>query len=177
MLPFFVLIYYLCKLSSTSQFGNKACCCFCCRCLYLLCRILTLELMHFYNCYTAGSFSGWLSYGFNQTWRISFYSLHFFHFLHTLRVTLSTFGKCLPIQFSDMIRIWIFAFVKCPPLRFYFFPYFSDLFACRAFWTHYFLSFLSRIPLYQLSLSVLPLTYLGPIFATVSFCGCTLIYR
>ena len=94
----------------------------------------------------------------------------FFHFLHTLRVTLSTFGKCQPIQFSDMIRIWIFAFVKCPPLRFYFFPYFSDLFACRAFWTHYFLSFLSHIPLYQLSLSVLPLTYLSPIFATVSFC-------
>ena len=93
----------------------------------------------------------------------------FFHFLHTLRVTLSTFGKCLPIQFSDMIRIWIFAFVKCPPLRFYFFPYFSDLFACRAFWTHYFLSFLSRIPLYQLSLSVLPLTYLGPILPLFHF--------
>ena len=74
---FFVLIYYVCKLSSTSQFGNKACSC-CCRCLYLLCRILTLKFMHFYNCYTAGSFSGWLSHGFNQRWRISFYSLHFF---------------------------------------------------------------------------------------------------
>ena len=52
---------------------------------------------------------------------------------------------------------------------FIFFPYFSDLFACRAFWTHYFLSFLSRIPLYQLSLSVLPLTYLGPILPLFHF--------
>ena len=29
MLPFFVLIYYVCKLSLTSQFGNKASCCCC----------------------------------------------------------------------------------------------------------------------------------------------------
>ena len=32
MLPFFVLIYYVCKLSLTSQFGNKASCCCCCCC-------------------------------------------------------------------------------------------------------------------------------------------------
>ena len=91
----------------------------------------------------------------------------FVHISYTLKVTLFTFGKYLPIQFSNMIKIRFFAFVKCLPLRFSCFSIFSNLFACRAlfayFWTHCFFSFLSCIPSDELFLSVLWLTYL-PLF-------------
>ena len=85
----------------------------------------------------------------------------FFHFLHTLRVTLSTFGKCQPIQFSDMIRIWIFAFVKCPPLRFYFFSIF--------FWSFCLQSFLNSL------FPVLLVTY--SFVSAFSFCSSLDIFR
>ena len=45
---------------------------------------------------------------------VYFILCNFVHFSFMQSITLFTFGKCLPIQFSDMIRIWFFVFVKYP---------------------------------------------------------------
>ena len=136
--------------------------------MHLLCRISTFEFMHFINCYTTWSFRSWLKQVM-VTWVQPRYQgslsipCTFVHFSFILRVTRSTFGKCLPIQFSDIIRIWLFAFVKWPPRIFSCFLNIFWYFACRAlfcyFLTHYFFSFFSCLPSYQRSLSVLWLTY------------------
>ena len=71
-----------------------------------------------------GLFSSWLKQ-FMVTWVQPWHqgSLSILYILFTSPTcwgfTPFTFGKCLPIQFSGMIRIWFFAFVECPPLRFW----------------------------------------------------------
>ena len=94
-----------------------------CHCVHLLCRISTFEFMYFINCYTTWSFSSWLKQVM-VTWVQPRHQgslsipCTFVHFSFMQRVPLSTSGKCLVIWFSDVIRIWLFTFVKWPPQKF-----------------------------------------------------------
>ena len=81
-----------------------------CHCLHLLCRILTFKLKFLINYCTTWSFANWLKQVM-VTWvqprhqgSLSILCI-FVHFLLMPRVTLFAFGKCLPMQFSDMTRI------------------------------------------------------------------------
>ena len=138
-----------------------------CHCVHLL-WISTFKFIYLINCYATWSFSSWLKQVM-VTWVQPRHQgslsipCTFVHFSFIQRVPLSTSGKCLVIWFSDVIRIWLFTFVKCPPQRFSCFFNIFWYFAYRGlfgyFSTPYSFSFLSCLPSYQRSLSVLWFTY------------------
>ena len=136
--------------------------------MHLLCRISTFEFMYFINCYTTWSFSSWLKQvmviwvqprhqgslsipctfvhscsckGFlfpllANAWLLSSLTFSGFNYLHLLNARL-----------RDSLVFSIFSDILLAELCF---AYFS---------THYSFSFLSCLPSYQCSLSVLLFTY------------------